>query len=888
MFLMSPSNPANPPTVQSPLEAHRLNRRRKRNEDPSHRKLPTGRAFRVRASLEITLFSTGAAALILTLLILLMRLPPDQLRGFFVAVGGAALVLGPVIHLALRRMVMPVSRCLDSIARGEENHALLREGFRVLLALPRNAFRFNAAVFQACTISAAGIMALRFQDFSLKAAGTLVFAGACGGLLAAIGLSYFLKRRTARLREGLAVRLTSVDERRELIRPATLAGRLRLALASMALVPLVFALFMVYSRAPEPMERLLDDQQVRLLAEARDTWEWDSEDGLADLQREAERWHTPVFLLALSAKTGKLLVGDEAALTPEERARLVGATETEGMGAAGGAHQVHWIRPVGQDTILVASSPRLDVMDFHALGIGFLVLAVLAVGASMGIAQLAAADLGDAIRRLRGEAERVAAGDLRAGWPLESDDELGDLGRAFAVMAAALRETVGQVSSAADGVEARAGELGDVATRLAEVAAEQRQGTQDAATGMQALTGEIAGVARNAENLNELAETSSSAVLQLAATSDEQHQAAEAMAGRVNEMAGAIDQMTESVGRVGDQTATLAEAAAQTSDEMEEMAAAMLQVNHTAESTAQLSSQVVEAAEIGRSKVRDTIDGMTSIAQATETAEQVIRSLGKRAKEMRSILDVIDEVADETALLALNAAIIAAQAGEHGRGFAVVTDEIKDLADRVLSSTKEIGSLIHTLEKESEDAVGAVEVGTRSVSAGAEHTAEAGTSLEEITRKARESGERMQEIVRAVAEQTQVAGRVAELMGRVNNGVEAIRSATAEQSHGNTACSEAVSTLRQVAQQVQGSSREQARNAGHLREGVDGVHESSESIHGSLDAQSSSCSQVSTGIEELAQRTLRNEESAGQMAEVTQQLRRQAEALRESVSRFRL
>jgi len=857
-------------------------------QDPTARTLPTGRAFKQRTTLEITLFSTGSAALIMTLLVLLMRLPPDQLRGFGLVVAGSALVLGPIIHIALRRMIVPVALCLEAIERGEESHALLREGFRGLLALPREAFRFNAAVFQACTISSAAVMAYRFHDFSLSAAGALVFAGACGGLLAAIGLHFFLKRRTARLRESLAALLPDAEERRALIRPATLAGRLRLALASMALVPLVFALFMAYSRAPEPMERLLDGQQMRLLAEARDVFEWDSEDGLADLQREAERWSTPVSLLAVDSKSGKLLEGDEKALTAEERARLVGVTETEGLGDAGAAHQVHWIRPEGQDVILVASSPRLGVMDFHALGIGFAVLALLAGCASLGIAQLAAADLGDSIRRLRGEAERVAAGDLRAGLPLESDDELGDLGRAFAGMAAALRETVGQVSAAADGVEARAGELGDVATRLAEVAAEQRQGTQDAASGVQALTREIAGVAGSAENLNELVETSSSAVLELAATSDEQHQAAEGMSTRVSEMAGAIDQMTESVGRVGQQTATLAEAAAQTGDEMEEMAAAMLQVNHTAESTAQLSAQVVEAAEIGRAKVRDTIDGMTSITQATETAEQVIRSLGKRAKEMRSILDVIDEVTDETSLLALNAAIIAAQAGEHGRGFAVVADEIKDLAERVLSSTKEIGGLIRTLEKESEDAIGAVEAGTRSVSVGAEHSAEAGTSLEEITRKARESGERMQEIVRAVAEQTRVASRVSELMGRVNHGVEAIRSASAEQSHGNTACAEAVGTLRDVAQQVQNSSREQARNAGHLRDGVDGVHESSESIHGSLDAQSSACSQVSTVIGDLAERTLRNEESAGQMAEVTQQLRRQAEELREGVRRFRL
>ena len=123
---------------------------------------------------------------------------------------------------------------------------------------------------------------------------------------------------------------------------------------------------------------------------------------------------------------------------------------------------------------------------------------------------------------------------------------------------------------------------------------------------------------------------------------------------------------------------------------------------------------MVKSAENGQAKVRQTIEGMNEIREATETAEQVIKSLGRRTKEIGAIVDVIDDVADETNLLALNAAIIAAQAGEHGRAFSVVADEIKDLADRVLASTKEIGTLISAVQEESGNAIGAIEKGTRS------------------------------------------------------------------------------------------------------------------------------------------------------------------------------
>src|ERR1041384_5551262 len=96
---------------------------------------------------------------------------------------------------------------------------------------------------------------------------------------------------------------------------------------------------------------------------------------------------------------------------------------------------------------------------------------------------------------------------------------------------------------------------------------------------------------------------------------------------------------------------------------------------------------------------------------SSRTAGDVIRQLGERIAAIGNILNVIDDVAEQTSLLALNAAIIAAQAGEHGRGFAVVADEIKDLAERTGASTKEIAELIRSVQDESRNAVAAMKIG---------------------------------------------------------------------------------------------------------------------------------------------------------------------------------
>jgi methyl-accepting chemotaxis protein len=319
---------------------------------------------------------------------------------------------------------------------------------------------------------------------------------------------------------------------------------------------------------------------------------------------------------------------------------------------------------------------------------------------------------------------------------------------------------------------------------------------------------------------------------------------------------------------------------------MEEMASSMREVDTTAEETARLSHEVVKSAENGQAKVRQTIEGMNAIREATETAERVIQGLGKRTKEIGAIVDVIDDVADETNLLALNAAIIAAQAGEHGRAFSVVADEIKDLADRVLASTKEIGSLISSVQEESGNAIGAIEQGTQSVASGVDLSAEAGISLEEITRASRDSGTRIAGIVSAVREQAKAASHVVDLMDRVRGGVDEIRGAAAEQERGNEVVYRGAIAMREVAQQVRGTTEEQARGSGRIRESVDGVRDAVEQINSALQEQSAACRSVVEFLEEVSSRTQSNEVSALRMDEATKGLVQEAQGLREDVHRF--
>lgn len=235
---------------------------------------------------------------------------------------------------------------------------------------------------------------------------------------------------------------------------------------------------------------------------------------------------------------------------------------------------------------------------------------------------------------------------------------------------------------------------------------------------------------------------------------------------------------------------------------------------------------------------------------------------------------------------ALNAAIIAAQAGDHGHAFSVVAGQIKGLANRVLASTKEISELIDSVQQESQSAMSAMEEGTRSVAVGVERSGEAGKSLEEITQISRESGLRIREIVQSVQEQTVAAGHVVDLMERVRSGVETIQVASAEQERGNELVLEATQTMRDVAQQLHLTTAEQSAGLTRIRESVNGVQTQMESIDTSLQGQSKSTNQVVGFLEEVSSRSVANERAARLMGESTEELSGQAQRLRTGMGRF--
>ena len=195
-----------------------------------------------------------------------------------------------------------------------------------------------------------------------------------------------------------------------------------------------------------------------------------------------------------------------------------------------------------------------------------------------------------------------------------------------------------------------------------------------------------------------------------------------------------------------------------------EMAITIDQVSSNSAESAAVAERSVSIAKNGALLVRNTIDGMDTIREQIQDTAKRIKRLGESSQEIGDIVSLINEIADQTNILALNAAIQAAMAGEAGRGFAVVADEVQRLAERSATATKQIAGLVKTIQTDTNEAVSSMEQTTAEVVKGAELANSAGTALEEIESVSTNLAELIQDISEAAKHQATTSAHISNTM----------------------------------------------------------------------------------------------------------------------------
>lgn len=243
-----------------------------------------------------------------------------------------------------------------------------------------------------------------------------------------------------------------------------------------------------------------------------------------------------------------------------------------------------------------------------------------------------------------------------------------------------------------------------------------------------------------------------------------------------------------------DQTRQITSAGAQ----ITAMTESVEQVSENADRSTRVARQSVDIAHNGGEAVRRTIDGMNDIRETIQDTSKRIKRLGESSQEIGDIVELINDIAEQTNILALNAAIQASMAGEAGRGFAVVADEVQRLAERSANATRQIETLVKTIQTDTNEAVSSMEQSTAGVVNTAELAENAGQALDEIERVSDSISIMIQSISQSAGRQTEAASGVAETMN-------SIREITSRTSRGTDATATSIGKLAELATQLRTS-----------------------------------------------------------------------------------
>lgn len=229
-----------------------------------------------------------------------------------------------------------------------------------------------------------------------------------------------------------------------------------------------------------------------------------------------------------------------------------------------------------------------------------------------------------------------------------------------------------------------------------------------------------------------------------------------------------------------------------------EMAVSIDQVSANASESASVAERSVAIANKGAEVVQATINGMDNIREQIQETSKRIKRLGESSQEIGDIISLINDIADQTNILSLNAAIQASMAGDAGRGFAVVADEVQRLAERSTAATKQIEALVKTIQNDTNEAVISMEHTTAEVVRGARLAQDAGVALEEIETVSKNLSDLIQNISNAARQQASSAGHI-------SNTMNVIQEITSQTSSGTTATAKSIGNLAEMANKLRES-----------------------------------------------------------------------------------
>ena len=425
--------------------------------------------------------------------------------------------------------------------------------------------------------------------------------------------------------------------------------------------------------------------------------------------------------------------------------------------------------------------------------------------------------------------EALAVGDVEQKVTVKSNDEIGQLASSYSKVVDYMKETASVVTKVADG---------DLAVEVKPRSDRDAFGNafSQLLSGQRELIGKVKSVAANvseaSKQLTKAAEQTAQATQQITGTIQQVARGASEQSTSLQETATSVDQLSRAIDQIAAGSQEQAKAVDEATSVVEKVSAAIEAVTANAQAGAEEWDSTAGSAIGGAQKTHETVVGMDKIRKAMELVSARVTDLGERSGEIGKIVATIDDIAAQTNLLALNAAIEAARAGEQGRGFAVVADEVRKLAERSSVATKEIASLVNGTQSGVREAVTAMQQGSKEVEAGYKLAMDAGGALDDILSRSQNVKKQVAEISVAAQGLKNLGRDMVETIQKINKIVEENAAATEQMTASSSVVSRSVEATAGVAEENSAASEEVSASVEEMSAQVEEALAAAQSLTG--------------------------------------------------------
>ncbi len=486
-------------------------------------------------------------------------------------------------------------------------------------------------------------------------------------------------------------------------------------------------------------------------------------------------------------------------------------------------------------------------------------------------------------------AEKMASGDLTALINIYGKGEVASLGNAINKISLNLKDMILKIGNITESVANVTTNVFASSNDIMNIATKQKNAVDETAVSTETLNNSITGVAKSADSLFGSSENTSSAIAQMSKSMGNVSESANVLDASAKDTASSVQEMVFSIKQISESLQNLSKSSEEISSSAFEVNTHVKEIENRANESVVLAEDVSRnASEKGLSAVNDAMRGMENIKNSVSALSDVINLLGKRSGEIEKILNVINDVTDQTSLLSLNAAIIAAQAGEDGRAFAVVADEIRTLAERTSLSTGEIEDLIRAVQKETGSSVQMAAKGIEAADKGLELVRNVNEALTDIVESSGASTDMSKAIQKATSEQTQGIIHITGAIKNMTGQVEQISHAIQEQDKGSRLIIDAAEKMKEMSHQITLATSEQKQGSKQITDAIENVTEHADQIAKSTNDQKQGSEEIVRAMDDVKGTTEKLRNFSQEMNDTISALKDESKNLISELQKFKI